>query len=67
MPKLQAELARDPDDAMRKYRAVFARGPGMAWDMATTFNHRRGIAVTSVEDWVRENLAGARLADSTKR
>ncbi len=67
VPKLQAELARDPGDAMRKYRAVFAKGPGMAWDMATTFNHRRGIAVTGVEAWVRENLAGARLAGSAKR
>lgn len=66
-PKLQAELARDPDNAMKKYRAVFAQGPGVAWDMATTFNHRRSIAVTSVEDWVRENLAGARRAGSAKR
>jgi len=39
----------------------------MAWDMATTFNHRHGIAVTSVENWVRENLAGAHLADSGVR
>ena len=62
VPKLQAELAQDPEDTMKKYRAVFATGPGMAWDMATTFNHRRGIAVTSVEDWVRENLAGPRAA-----
>lgn len=67
VPKLQAELARDPDDAMRKYRAVFAKGPGMAWDMAMTFNHHRSIAVTSVEDWVRENLTEARLTSSAKR
>ena len=35
----------------------------MSWDMTATFNYRRGIAVTSVEDWVRENLAAARLGD----
>ncbi len=39
---------------------LFATGPGMAWDMGTTYNQRRGIAVTSVEDWVREHLAEAR-------
>jgi hypothetical protein len=66
VPKLQAELAHDPDNAMKKYQAVFAKGPGMAWDMATTFNHRRGIAVTSVEDWVRENLSGAKLANPAR-
>ncbi len=55
-PMLRAELARDPGDAMKKYRAVFATGPGMAWDIAATFNHRRAIRVTGVEDWVRENM-----------
>ncbi len=32
VPMLQAELARDPDDPMKKYRAVFATGPGMGPD-----------------------------------
>ena len=67
VPKLQADLARDPDNAVKKYRAVFAAGPGMAWNMSTTFNHRHGIMVTGVEDWVRENLAGARSASPARR
>lgn len=57
VPTLRAELAREPDSAMKKYRTVFATGPGMAWDKAKTFNHQRGIAVTSAEGWVRTNLA----------
>ena len=57
VPTLRAELAREPDDTMKKYRAVFAAGPGMAWDKTGTFNHRRGIEVTSAADWVRKNLA----------
>ena len=58
VPTLRAELAQEPDSAMRKYRTVFATGPGMAWDKSKTFNHQRGIAVTGVEAWVRMNLAG---------
>lgn len=49
-------LAAEPDDAMRKYRAVFAQGRGVAWDKAGTFNAERGIAVCGLEQWLRENL-----------
>ena len=54
-PLLQAELARDPDDNLRKYRAVFASGRGVAWDMASTFNAQRNIPVVDVETWLRAN------------
>lgn len=58
--RLAAELAADPDDTMKKYRAVFAAGRGVAWDVGQTFNGRRGIGVTDVEQWARQNLpAGA--------
>ncbi|OCR22397.1 2'-hydroxyisoflavone reductase [Pseudomonas syringae] len=54
--KLNADLALEPDDAIRKYRAVFAQGQGVAWDRGCTFNVRQGIEVTDVEHWMRLNL-----------
>ncbi|CAB3881955.1 aromatic alcohol reductase [Achromobacter deleyi] len=55
VPELERLLAAEPDSAMRKYRAVFAQGRGVAWDKAETFNARHGIAVTSMQDWLRAN------------
>ncbi len=54
--ELKRQLAAEPDDAMRKYRAVFAEGRGVAWDPAETFNARHGIPVTGLEDWLRAHL-----------
>jgi hypothetical protein len=55
--QLLAALEEMPDDNLRKYRAVFALGQGVAWDVAQTFNGRHGIAVTDAEGWARSNLA----------
>ncbi|MFJ3460050.1 aromatic alcohol reductase [Achromobacter spanius] len=52
VPELMRLLESEPDDAMRKYRAVFAKGRGVAWDKARTFNAERGIAVCTVEQWL---------------
>ncbi|MGV2897065.1 hypothetical protein ACNPPY_14850 [Achromobacter sp. AGC78] len=41
---------------MRKYRAVFAEGRGVAWDKAHTFNAQRGIAVCGLDQWLRNHL-----------
>lgn len=60
VPFLEAELARDPGDSMKKYRAVFAAGRGVAWAVDTTFNARRGIPVTDVAGWLRESGLAAR-------
>lgn len=51
------ELARDPQNMMRKYRAAFAQGRGVAWDKTGTFNQRNAIPVTDVSSWIRANLA----------
>ncbi|NIE68652.1 aromatic alcohol reductase [Burkholderia sp. Ax-1719] len=59
VPELQRQLAGEPQNALRKYRVVFAQGRGVAWDMSQTFNARRGIGVCSLEEWVRRNLLGA--------
>lgn len=56
VPELRRELAADPDNAIKKYRAVFAEGKGVSWEMHQTFNLQRGIATTNVEHWARENL-----------
>lgn len=53
---LSAELADDPTDSMRKYRAAFGRGVGVAWRRDGTFNARRGIATTTAADWAADNL-----------
>ncbi len=61
-PFLLEELARDPHNMMRKYRAAFAQGRGVAWDKRGTFNHQHAIAVTDVASWIAAHLAsGGRL------
>lgn len=55
VPVLMDELAADPQNMMRKYRAAFGIGRGMSWDKAGTFNVREGIKVTDVSDWVSAN------------
>ncbi|WP_409437554.1 aromatic alcohol reductase [Mycobacterium sp. SMC-14] len=53
------DLDRNPDDGLRKYRAVFAQGKGVAWPKAGTFNATRGIPTTTTEEWASKHL-GAR-------
>lgn len=50
------DLARNPHDAMKKYRAVFAQGIGVAWPKAQTFNAVRGLSTMTAEQWARGNL-----------
>lgn len=56
VPELKDELAKDPENSLKKYRVVFAEGRGVSWEMDRTFNARQGIAVTNVERWASENL-----------
>lgn len=58
--ELKDELAQDPDDALKKYRVVFAEGRGVAWDRADTFNARHGIKTENVESWLRASLNSGR-------
>lgn len=53
---LADQLRRDPEDTMRKYRAVFARSNGVAWPKAQSYNALHGIATTTAEEWARRNL-----------
>ena len=61
VPFLMNELANDPDNMMRKYRAAFAQGRGVAWDKTMTFNERQNILVTEVSAWIGANLSAERL------
>lgn len=56
LPRLIADLADAPDDSLRRYRAVFAGGRGMAWDKAKTFNALRGMPVTDTATWLTAHL-----------
>jgi len=60
VPFLMEELASDPQNMMRKYRAAFAQGRGVAWDKSGTFNQRNAIPVTDVATWIGANLASPR-------
>ncbi len=53
---LTNELLKEPDDHIKKYRVVFAKGKGVAWDMCKTYNWRKRIELTSVEGWASVNL-----------
>jgi hypothetical protein len=51
------DLEYQPTDPMRKYRAVFAQGRGVAWPKAQAFNAIHEIPTTTAEEWARANLA----------
>lgn len=54
--QLEVELGEEPEDVMRKYRAVFAAGVGVSWEKEKSFSAKRGMETVLVEDWARENL-----------
>lgn len=53
---LREEVKRDPDDILKRYRAVFAEGKGVAWPVKGTFSQRRGLDLMGVEEWARRNF-----------
>lgn len=59
LPFLMEELAKDPQNMMRKYRAAFAMGRGVAWNKAGTFNERHSIPVTDIDAWIHANLGAS--------
>jgi hypothetical protein len=54
--KLKKDLEASPNNAVNKYRVVFAQGRGVSWDKEKTFNWEKGIEVQGVRDWMMENL-----------
>jgi len=58
VPYLLDELKKDPSHHIKKYRAVFAQGKGVAWPKAGTFNARQSIAATTAEQWAEKHIKG---------
>lgn len=58
VPYLMQELQKDPTHHIKKYRAVFAQGKGVAWPKEGTFNDRQSIPVITVEQWAKKHIAG---------
>ena len=54
--ELKRDLAADPGDGIKKYRAVFAEGRGVSWGVEETVNWRWGMRLQGVEGWVKGNL-----------
>ena len=52
LAELKADLARQPEDAIRKYRVVFGGGKGVAWEKAKTFNVQQKIETVDVAQWI---------------
>ncbi|PKU25438.1 aromatic alcohol reductase [Telmatospirillum siberiense] len=65
MAELRSEVARHPDDGMRKYHLAFARDTGVAWDKERTFNFAQGIPVTDVPTWLEKRECPPSPATST--
>lgn len=63
VPFLMEQLARDPKNMMRKYRAAFAIGRGVSWDKAGTFNDRQCIPVTDVSALIDSGLRIGRRSE----
>jgi NAD(P)-dependent dehydrogenase (short-subunit alcohol dehydrogenase family) len=56
VPALMADLAAAPDDSLRKYRAVFAQGKGVAWPKAQSYNADAHIETVTVGQWIEQHL-----------
>jgi hypothetical protein len=55
--ELQAKLEAEPDDVGLRYQLVWARNRGVAWEVESSWNGRRGIPMEDLETW----LASSRL------
>lgn len=53
---LKAELEKDPENQLKKYRLLFGGSKGVSWDEGKTVNAQRGIETIGVEQWLREKL-----------
>lgn len=52
LASLQTDLTKNPDDQMLRYRAAFALGIGMWWNIDETYNFKKGIETQDTEEWL---------------
>ncbi|MEL0638546.1 aromatic alcohol reductase [Marinomonas sp. TI.3.20] len=57
LESLQSELTKKPDDQMLRYRAAFALGDGMWWNMEKTYNFKKGIETQDTEQWMNTHIS----------
>ena len=55
--QLKEELAKEPENPLRKYRVVFAEGKGVSWPLEETFNAQHHIETMDVAGWMSANLS----------
>lgn len=55
--ELFKELNEDPENRLKKYRALFAMGKGVAWPMEGTYNNQKSIFTEGVKEWLERNLS----------
>ncbi|EIY5071432.1 aromatic alcohol reductase [Klebsiella quasipneumoniae] len=53
LPTLLDQLRTDPDNAMLRYRAAFARGDGVWWPMGDTWNARHALPTQDIAGWLQ--------------
>lgn len=53
--QLDQELKADPDNGMKKYRAVFGEGKGVAWPMEEAWNVRKGMKFCGISQYLSRN------------
>lgn len=56
VPQLMRELADDPSNMIKKYRAAFGQGRGVSWRVDQSFNAKTGAKLESVGDWMKANI-----------
>lgn len=52
---LKEELAKDPENGLKKYRVVFGEGKGVSWDEKETLCAEYGVKLENVEQWMMRN------------
>ena len=53
---LQNNIHEEPENAIHKYRMIWAENRGVAWDVAQSFNGQKGIAMTTIRDWAKRTM-----------
>ena len=53
--QLDQELKADPDNGMKKYRAVFGKGKGVAWPMEKTFNVQKDMQFCGITQYLSQS------------
>ena len=56
LDNLQTGLTKNPDDQMLRYRAAFALGDGMWWNIEKTYNFKKGIETQDAEQWLNTHI-----------